>query len=86
MASVDEKISKAYYQNESGEWVLRAGINSLPAVALPSKWDDIAITNNDANAPTIIKYYLDSEFLMKVTITYADDNETITRVQTSLEE
>lgn len=79
---LEDKIAATIYRNDSGEMVLR----TVPAVSLPSKWDDIVISNNVSGNPTEVKYYLDSTFLLKVTISYDVDNETITRVQTSTTE
>lgn len=76
---LEDKISSSMYKNSKGEVVVR----TIPSIALPSEWNDITIENNVLGNPTIVKYFLNSIFLLKVNITYDVDNETIIRVQTS---
>lgn len=76
---LEDKISSSMYTNSKGEIVVR----TIPSIALPSEWNDITIENNVLGNPTIVKYFLNSIFLLKVNITYDVDNETIIRVQTS---
>ena len=61
---LEDKISSSMYTNSKGEIVVR----TIPSIALPSEWNDITIENNVLGNPTVVKYFLNSIFLLKVNI------------------